>query len=120
MIEKNQFENRFISYGIIDDEDETEQFLQGAEETAKLFFEEEKDIIANFSSQMYHKELGKQVFEELLLRFAFGFCEGTIFHAIQIISNMLEEGYSDDEIHKVTHASKKRIKSIRNAFGFSE
>ena len=40
----HQFENRFKSYGIVKDANELEDFVRNAQNTAELFFNEEKPL----------------------------------------------------------------------------
>lgn len=113
MTEKNTFENRFMSYGIAHTEEEVKDFILGAEETARLFFDDEKEAFKKGSEMMYNRELGEELYEEFVIRFAIGFCEGAVFQSIQCISRLIELGYSDSDIMKITGVSETRLASIR-------
>lgn len=94
----NKIENRFISYGIANDENELVEFIDNAVNVGNLFFEEES------------KNNGERAVD-----FAIGFCEGNIFRVITIINEMLQSNYSDEEIVKITKISKERLNSIKMA-----
>ena len=114
-MEKNRFENRFMSYGIVDGEEELRDFIIGAERTADLFFEDEKDCFNEIGSMMFNQDLGRKLYDEFVMRFTIGFCEGTIFHTVQMVSKLLELGYSDEDIIKISGITKSRLESIRIA-----
>ncbi len=108
-----KFENRFKSYGIVNDNDELEEFVSNAENTAKMFFEEEGKACKCLGQTMFNKDIGEKFFDELVLRFTIGFCEGAIFRSLQIVSNLIDKGLSDEEINRITNMPIKKINDLR-------
>ncbi|MBR3840422.1 MAG: hypothetical protein IKM20_04720 [Erysipelotrichales bacterium] len=114
-MEKNKFETRFMSYGIVNGKEEVKDFIMGAEKTADLFFEDEKDCFNEIGSMMFNQDLGNKLYDEFVMRFTIGFCEGAIFHTIQMVSKLLDLGYSDEDIIRISGITKSRLESIRMA-----
>ena len=114
-MEQNRFENRIMSYGIVDGEEELQDFIVGAEKTADLFFEDEKQCFKEIGNMMFNQDLGSKLYDEFVMRFTIGFCEGTIFHTVQMVSRLLELGYSDEDIIKISGVTKSRLENIRFA-----
>ena len=112
---KNKFETRFMSYGIVSDKEEVKDFIIGAEKTADMFFEDEKESFEEISSMLFNHDLGNKLYDEFVMRFTIGFCEGSIFHAVQIVAKLLDLGYSDEDIINISGVTKSRLYSIKKA-----
>ncbi len=108
-----KFENRFKSYGIVEDNDELEEFVANAEHTAKMFFEEEGKAALKLGETLFNKDLGEKFFDELVLRFTIGFCEGAIFRSLQLASNLLSEGYSEEDVIRITKMPLYKIRDLK-------
>lgn len=115
---KNNFEQRFVSYGIVKEVNEVRNFIEGAEKTADLFFEDEKQTFYEISRMMFNQDLGSKLYDEFVMRFTIGFCEGAIFNVIQIVRKLLDLGYSDKEIIRITNVSPSILLSIKHAIEF--
>ena len=112
MTKPTNFEKRFMSFGIIDDSEELDDFICGARRAYELFFSDDEDEIRVLLQTCKGKYL-QNIMNEMQARFVFGFCEGAIFQNIGIIVDMIEMGFSKEDIIRITKASSKRIESIR-------
>ena len=111
----NQLEERFISYGIVQNADEMKDFIVGATKTAEIFLEDEKEACQGFGNSLFNTDIGIKLYDEFVERFTLGFCEGTVFHTISTVSRLIELEFSDEEIIKITGITEKRLASIKHA-----